>query len=107
MGREMIKAFKMRLEYGMAQEFDERHAAMWPAVEKMIHEYGGRDCTIFREDRTGYVFVTLKVDDEEKWREIRDDELCHKWLAHIAPTLKMTHEQRPETTPLRMVYHFD
>ena len=40
--REMIRAFKMRLEYGMGPEFEKRHAEVWPEVERMIHEYGGR-----------------------------------------------------------------
>ena len=37
----MTKAFKMRLEYGMGPEFEQRHAEVWPEVEKLIHEYGG------------------------------------------------------------------
>ena len=26
----MIRAFKMRLEYGMGPEFEKRHAEVWP-----------------------------------------------------------------------------
>lgn len=32
----MIKAFKMRLEYGMGPEYERRHAEIWPEVEQMI-----------------------------------------------------------------------
>ena len=28
----MIRAFKMRLEYGMGPEFEKRHAEVWPEV---------------------------------------------------------------------------
>ena len=31
----MVRAFKMRLEYGMGPEFEKRHAEVWPVVEKM------------------------------------------------------------------------
>ena len=34
----MIRAFKMRLEYGMGPEFEKRHAEVWPEVEKMTRE---------------------------------------------------------------------
>ena len=47
----MIKAFKMRLEYGMGPEFEKRHAEVWPEVEKMIHEYGGSNCSVFLDER--------------------------------------------------------
>ena len=32
----MIKAFKMRLEYGMGPEYERRHAEVWPEVEQKI-----------------------------------------------------------------------
>lgn len=32
----MIKAFKMRLEYGMGPEYERRRAETWPEVEQMI-----------------------------------------------------------------------
>ena len=31
----MIRAFKMRLEYGMGPEFEKRHTEVWPEVERM------------------------------------------------------------------------
>ena len=34
----MIKAFKMRLEYGMGPEFEKAHAEIWPEVERKIHD---------------------------------------------------------------------
>lgn len=55
----MVRAFKMRLEYGMGPEFEKRHAEVWPE------------------------------------------------FAYIAPTMKMTRENRPDAVPLRMVFHMD
>lgn len=103
----MIKAFKMRLEYGMGPEFEQCHQEIWPEVEKMIHEYGGSDCSVFLDERSGFLFGTLKVADAERWAAIRDDVLLKKWFEHIAPTVKMNRENRPEATPLRLVFHVD
>ena len=105
--RKMIKAFKMRLEYGMGPEFEQRHAEVWPEVEKLIHEYGGSNCSVFLDERQGVLFGVIEVEDEERWSKIRDDVIMRKWLEHIAPTVKMTRENRPEAVPLRMVFHMD
>lgn len=103
----MIKAFKMRLEYGMGPEFEKRHAEVWPEVEKLIHEYGGSDCSVFLDERQGFLFSVITVEDEDRWVAIRDNVLLKKWFEYIAPTLKMTREIRPEAIPLRMVFHLD
>ena len=38
---------------------------------------------------------------------ISDNILLKKWFEHIAPTMKMTRENRPDAVPLRMVFHMD
>ena len=55
----MIRAFKMRLEYGMGPEFEKRHAEVWPEVERSIHEYGGSDCSVFLDERQGVLFGVI------------------------------------------------
>ena len=105
--QKMIKAFKMRLEYGMGPEFEQRHAEVWPEVEKMIHDYGGSNCSVFLDERQGVLFGVIEVEDENRWAKIREDVIMKKWLEHISPTVKMTRENRPEAVPLRMVFHLD
>ena len=106
-GEKMIRAFKMRLEYGMGPEFEKRHAEVWPEVEKMIHEYGGSNCSVFLDERQGVLFGVITVEDEDRWATIRDNVLLKKWFEHIAPTMKMTRENRPDAVPLRMVFHMN
>ena len=103
----MIRAFKMRLEYGMGPEFEKRHDEVWPEVEKLVHAYGGSDCSVFLDERQGVLFGVMSVEDEERWTKIRDDVLMKKWFQHIAPTMKMTREGRPAAVPLKMVFHLD
>ncbi len=43
----MIKAFKMKLYHGMVDEYEKRHNALWPEMKEMIHEYGGKNYSIF------------------------------------------------------------
>ena len=103
----IIKAFKMRLEYGMREEYERQHAAIWPDVERIIHEYGGRDCSLFLDERSGTVFGCIKVEDEERWAQIVKNEIFQKWLDNISGTVKMDRENIPAVTTLRMVTHIE
>ena len=59
----MIRAFKMRLEYGMGPEFEKRHAEVWPEVKHNPYAQS------LVWDRGGYGHVQrtaeLKLDDYE------------------------------------------
>ncbi len=37
----------MKLYPDMAEEYEKRHNELWPEMKDMIHEYGGRNYTIF------------------------------------------------------------
>ena len=103
----IIKGFKMRLEYGMGPEYERIHAEVLPEVEKAMHEYGGSDCSIFLDDRTGTLFCTIKIEDEERWSGIGGDAACQQWLERIAATVKTTRDNHVDATPLRLVFHVD
>ena len=49
----MVKAFKMKLYEGMAEEYEKRHNALWDEMKDMIHEYGGKNYSIFLDRDTG------------------------------------------------------
>ena len=42
----MIKGFKMKLYEGMAAEYEKRHNELWPEMQDMIHEHGGKNYSI-------------------------------------------------------------
>lgn len=43
----MIKGFKMKLYEGQAAEYEKRHNQLWPEMKEMIHQYGGKNYSIF------------------------------------------------------------
>ena len=103
----MVKAFKMRLEYGMGPEYEKIHSEVLPEIENAMHQYGGSDCSIFLDERTGVLFCTIKIEDEKLWQGIGDDKFCRQWIERIAPTVRTNRENRPEATPLKLVFHID
>ena len=62
---------------------------------------------MFLDERQGVLFGVITVEDEERWAKIRDNIFLKKWFEHIAPTMKMTRENRPDAVSLRMVFHLD
>ena len=48
----MRKSFKMKLYEGMEKEYEKRHNELWPEMKDMIHEYGGKNYTIFLDEET-------------------------------------------------------
>ncbi len=48
----MIKGFKMKLFKGCETEYKRRHNLLWPEMKEMIHNYGGKNYTIFLDRET-------------------------------------------------------
>jgi len=60
------KGFKMKLYPDMAEEYEKRHNELWPEMKEMIHEYGGRNYTIFLDRETNVLYGYIEVEDLEK-----------------------------------------
>ena len=65
------KGFKMKLYPDMAEEYEKRHNELWPEMKEMIHEYGGRNYTIFLDRETnvlyGYIEGFEKMGRERRY----------------------------------------
>ena len=56
----MIKGFKMKLYEGMAEEYEKRHNQLWPEMKDMIHEHGGKNYSIFLDEKTNGLSYAAK-----------------------------------------------
>ena len=72
----MIKGFKMKLHEGMEAEYEKRHNALWQEMKDMIHEYGGKNYTIFLDKETNVLFGYLEIESEELWAKSADTAIC-------------------------------
>ena len=103
----MIKAFKMKLYPGMEAEYKKRHDALWPEMADMIHEYGGRNYSIFLDRETNTLFGTLEVESEERWAKSADTEVCRRWWHYMADIMETNPDESPVSTDLVPVFHLD
>ena len=103
----MIKGFKMKLYEGMEEEYERRHNALWPEMKDMIHEYGGKNYTIFLDRETLTLFGYIEIESEERWAETANTEICKKWWAFMAPIMETNPDNSPVSIDLQNVFHLD
>lgn len=103
----MIKAFKMKLFPGMEAEYKKRHDALWPEMVDMIHEYGGKDYSIFLDRETNTLFGTLNIESEERWAESANTEVCRRWWHYMADIMDTNPDESPVSVDLVPVFHLD
>ena len=60
------KGFKMKLYPGMEAEYEKRHNELWPEMQDMIHEYGGRNYTIFLDRETLILYGYIEIEKLRK-----------------------------------------
>ncbi len=103
----MIKAFKMKLYDGMAEEYEKRHNALWEEMKDMIHEYGGKNYSIFLDKDTNILFGYIEIESEEKWAKSADTEICRKWWHYMADVMETNPDESPVSEDLKPVFHLD
>ena len=62
----------MKLYEGQEAEYEKRHNQLWPEMKDMIHEYGGKNYTIFLDKETLTLFGYIEIEDEERWAQGAD-----------------------------------
>lgn len=103
----MIKGFKMKLFPGQEEEYERRHNLLWQEMKDMIHEYGGKNYTIFLDKETLTLFGYIEIESEEKWAKSADTEICEKWWDYMADIMETNPDNSPVSTDLKNVFHLD
>ena len=106
-GFTMIKGFKMKLYEGQEAEYEKRHNQLWPEMKDMIHEYGGKNYTIFLDKETLTLFGYIEIEDEERWAKGADTAINRKWWDFIADIMETNPDNSPVSIDLKEVFHLD
>ena len=103
----MIKGFKMHLYKGMEAEYEKRHNELWPEMKAMIHEFGGKNYSIFLDKETGILYGYIEIESEEKWALSANTDICKKWWAYMADIMDTNPDNSPVSKDLSLVFHLD
>ncbi len=103
----MVKSFKMKLFEGQEEEYEKRQNLLWPEMKDMIHEHGGKNCTIFLDKETLTLFGYIEIEDKEKWAQGADTTINRKWWDHMADIMETNPDNSPVSIDLKTVFHLD
>ena len=103
----MIKGFKMKLFPGQEAEYEKRHNELWPEMQDMIHEHGGKNYTIFLDRETLTLFGYIEIEDEELWAKGADTAINRKWWDFMADIMETNPDNSPVSIDLKTVFHLD
>ena len=97
----------MYLSDGMETEYKRRHDELWPEMKAMIHEFGGKNYSIFLDRDTNILFGYIEIESEEKWAKSADTAICRKWWDYMADIMKVNPDNSPVSIDLVDVFHLD
>ena len=97
----------MKLFPGMVEEYERRHSALWPEMREMIHQFGGRNYSIFLDQETNVLYGCLEIEDETLWAALADTPINRKWWDYMADIMDTNPDNSPVSTDLRLVFHLD
>lgn len=103
----MRKAFKMKLYAEKEKEYEKRHNELWPEMKEMIHEYGGKNYSIFLDKETNILYGYIEIESEEKWTKTAETNICKKWWAYMADIMETNYDNSPVSIDLEEVFHLD
>jgi L-rhamnose mutarotase len=103
------RAFVIRARPGQAGEYQRRHNPIWPELEATLKRHGVHHYSIFLREETGELFGYLEVEDETRFQQLAETEVCRRWWRHMTEVLVCDRpdsaKAREET--LREVFHLE
>jgi L-rhamnose mutarotase len=101
------KGSVMKLYPGMAEEYERRHANLWPELIESIRRDGCKSYTIFHDPKTDFLFEYLEIEDEEIWAKRGGDETTQKWWDYMADIMETNADNSPVCYKINEVFHLE
>ena len=103
----MIKGFKMKLYPGQEAEYEKRHNEMWDDMIALIHEYGGKNYSIFLDRETLTLFGYIEIENDELWDQRMESAINKKWWDYMADIMETNSDNSPVSVDLIPLFHLD
>ena len=101
------KAFTMSVHPDQHAEYERRHRPIWPELEQLLIAHGVTNYSIFLDPGTSQLFAYAEIEDEARWAQIAETEVCRRWWAHMKDLMPSHPDHSPIATDLKEVFHID
>lgn len=99
-------AFKMKLKPGMKEEYEKRHAAIWPELVALLKDNGIADYTIFLDEESDTLFAVQRLEGSSS-QDLGKTEVVQRWWKYMADIMETNPDSSPISIPLPAVFHLD
>ena len=100
-------AFKMKLFEGNVEEYKKRHNPIWPELEQILKNHGVISYSIYLDKDTNDLFGYAEIEDQKKWDEVANTDICKKWWDYMAPLMEVNEDKSPVSKDLLEVFHIE
>lgn len=97
--------FRMRLNAGMAAEYQRRHDAIWPELVELLRGAGVSDYSIHLDEETGLLIGILIRSDDHDMDRFADHPVMQKWWAYMADIMQTRPDNAPVAVALPRLFH--
>ncbi len=100
-------AFRMRLNPGMAAEYERRHDAIWPELVALLKDAGVSDYSIHLDEEHDLLFGVLWRRDDHGMAELPNHPVMRRWWAAMADIMQTKPDNEPVAVPLQTMFHME
>ncbi|KAE8761408.1 L-rhamnose mutarotase [Paraburkholderia madseniana] len=100
-------AFRMVLNPGMREEYERRHAQIWPELVDALHNAGVRDYRIFFDADSHHLFAILTRSTNHTMNALPQLDVMRKWWDYMADIMQTAPDHTPFQQPLEPVFHLN
>lgn len=101
------EAFKMYLKPSCEEEYQRRHAAIWPELKKLLSDSGVSDYSIYWDRDTNILFAFQKTAGEGGSQDLGSNPIVKKWWDYMADIMEVNPDNSPVSIPLPEMFHMD
>lgn len=99
------KACVMKVFPNCHAEYKKRHAEIWPELVNMLTEFGAHNYSIHLDPVTNSLFAYLEIDEENKWSQSAETDICQKWWAYMKDVMETNPDNSPVIINLEEVFY--
>ena len=101
------RAFRMWVNDGKADEYQQRHNPIWPELERTLLDHGVHTYSIFLDPQARELFAYVEFESVERWEAVARTDVCQRWWQHMREIMPSNPDNSPVSRECREVFHLD
>lgn len=101
------KAFVMQIRADCHQEYERRHAPIWPELAETLKTHGAGNYAIWLDARRNLLFASVEIESEARWNAVAETEICQRWWTSMRALMLTNEDNSPVSEALRPVFFLE